>query len=100
MFLGGCSTKRQSICRGEPPKLPLTAYLTPAGWRERWQRILGGAKSVYTLAKCRRHLKPFGLIDFKKEALRLYLDINLMIAQGDRTGLRHVLHHLLVNPKC
>jgi hypothetical protein len=27
---------------------------------------------------------------FKKDAIRLYTDINRMTASGDRTGLRHV----------
>ena len=35
--------------RGEPPPLPLTAWVTPSGWKARWGRWLGGAKSMYTL---------------------------------------------------
>ena len=39
--------------RGTPPRLPLTAYVTPSGWKQIWQRFLNSAKSLYTLAKCK-----------------------------------------------
>lgn len=45
---------------------------------------------MYTVAKCKRNLDGFNLPTFKEEALRMYIDINRMIAQGDRNGLRHV----------
>jgi len=32
--------------KGEPPRLPLSAWVTPSGWKERWRRWLNGAKSV------------------------------------------------------
>lgn len=38
--------------RGTPPPLPWSAYLTRAGWAERWRRFMSGVKSLYTLAKC------------------------------------------------
>ena len=39
--------------RGTPPRLPLTAYVTPSGWKQIWHRFLNSAKSLYTLAKCK-----------------------------------------------
>ena len=79
-----------SGCRGPPPKLPWTAYFSVSGWRERYQRFLSGVKSIYTLAKCKRRVEGFELPKFKAEALRIYTDVNRMIAEGDRNGLRHV----------
>lgn len=38
--------------RGQPPRLPLTAYFTLAGWKEVWRRFMSNVKSLYTLAKC------------------------------------------------
>lgn len=32
--------------KGEPPRLPLSSWVTPSGWKERWRRWLSGAKSV------------------------------------------------------
>ena len=42
--------------RGEPPQLPLSSWVSLSGYRERWRRLLGGVKSMYTLAKCRKHI--------------------------------------------
>lgn len=38
--------------RGLPPRLPLTAYFTIAGWKEVWRRFMSNVKSLFTLAKC------------------------------------------------
>lgn len=84
--------KEDACCRGEPPGIPWKAYFTKRGWKERWRRLLGGAKSVYTVAKCKRNLPDFDLKSFKSEAIKLYTDINSAVAVGDRTKLRHVSH--------
>lgn len=39
--------------RGVPPRLPLTAYFTLAGWKEVGRRFLGQCKSLYTIGKCK-----------------------------------------------
>ncbi len=39
--------------RGVPPRLPLTAYFTLAGWKELGRRFLGQCKSLYTIGKCK-----------------------------------------------
>ena len=39
--------------KGDPPRLPFSSWFTPSGWKERWRRGLGGAKSMYTVAKCK-----------------------------------------------
>lgn len=76
--------------RGNKPPIPWRAYLRTAGWKERWARVVGGARFFYTLAKCRKHL-GMDSKGFKKDAIRLYTDINRMTAAGDRTGLRHLI---------
>lgn len=38
--------------RGVPPRLPLKAYVTVAGWKEVWRRFMSQVKSLFTLAKC------------------------------------------------
>ena len=53
------------MLRGEPAPLPWAAWVSRAGWAERKQRFLASAKSIYTLAKLRKHLKPWSLPDFK-----------------------------------
>lgn len=50
---------------------------------------------MYTMAKCKRNISGFDLAQFKAEALKLYADINRMVAEGDRSGLRHVGHYCL-----
>ena len=58
-----------------------------AGWKERWKRFMGGVKSVYTMAKCKRHLSGFDLASFKSQVSKLYENVNRMLAEGDRSGL-------------
>lgn len=76
--------------RGDKPPIPWRAYLGKAGWKEKWARFLGGVRFLYTVAKCRKHLKTDAL-GFKAEAIQLYSDINRMTAANDRTGLRHLI---------
>lgn len=77
--------------KGEPPRLPLISWFTISGWKERWRRALGGAKSLYTVSKCKKNVPDFGLPAFKEEALQLYETICRMLAEGDRTGLRQLV---------
>lgn len=80
----------RSMCRGDPPPLPASSWFTVQGYRDRWKRFIGGAKSMYTLAKCRKHVPGFSLPSFKADVLRVYEDACLGIARGDRTLLRQV----------
>ena len=77
-------------CRGDPPPLPLSSWFTVQGYRDRWKRFIGGAKSMYTLAKCRKYVPGFSLPGFKADVLRIYEDACSGIARGDRTLLRQV----------
>lgn len=78
--------------RGEPPKLPLLkSWLTPTGWKARWKRWMSSIKSIYTLAKVRRHVPDWTLFGFKKEAFDLYTRVCAALASGDRTELRHLV---------
>ena len=52
-------------CRGDPPRLPWSAVLRLSGWQEWRKRFIGSLKSMYTLAKLKRHLKPWSLPQFK-----------------------------------
>ena len=76
------------MCRGDLPPLPWGSLLTIQGYRHRWKRFIGAAKSMYTLAKCRKYVPGFGLPAFKADALRLYEDACSGIARRDRTLLR------------
>ena len=51
---------------------------------------MGGAKSMYTISRCRKHLKPWSLPAFKTDALRLYMEVCAAQAAGDRTALKQV----------
>ena len=42
--------------------------LTLSGWREWRRRFMGSVRSMYTLAKLRKHLKPWSLPQFKVRA--------------------------------
>ena len=77
--------------RGEPPPLPLTAWVTPSGWKARWSRWVGGAKSMYTLAKLRKLVPGFELGSFKGEAGSLYTSTCAALASADRPLLRDLL---------
>lgn len=79
-----------TVCRGDPPPLPASSWLTIQGYRDRWKRFIGGAKSMYTLAKCRKYVPGFSLPGFKADVLRIYEDACSGIARGDRTLLRQV----------
>ena len=84
----GLLTPSASMCRGDLPPLPWASLLTVQGYRDRWKRFIGAAKSMYTLAKCRKYVPGFGLPAFKADALRLYEDACSGIARSDRTLLR------------
>lgn len=56
--------------------------------KERWRRGLGGIKSMYTLARCRKFVPGFNLPGFKADVLRLYEDVCRGIAEDDLTTLR------------
>jgi len=53
-------------------------------------RRMGGAKSMYTISRCRKHLKPWNLPAFKTDALKLYTEVCAAQAAGDRTALKQV----------
>lgn len=52
---------------------------------------MSNIKSIYTLAKVRRHVPNWTLIGFKKEAFDLYSKVCAALASGDRTELRHLV---------
>jgi len=74
--------------RGDPPKLSLLSLLTVDGIRERWKRLVGRAKSVYTLAKCKKDMEGFDLRKFKEEVGEIHEKICTLHARGDLTELR------------
>eukprot|EP00951_Prasinocladus_malaysianus_P036118 scaffold377691_cov39-Prasinocladus_malaysianus.AAC.1 len=53
--------------RGPNPRLPLSSWFTPSGWRTRWQRfpspsihvlqIMAEVRGIYALASCTRNIK-------------------------------------------
>ena len=77
--------------KGELKKLPFSAWFTPLGWRQRWNRWLHSLKSIYTLAKIRRNMKEFSMPLFKKEAISIYERVCAALASGDRTKLRQLV---------
>jgi large subunit ribosomal protein L45 len=77
--------------KGEPPSLPLSAWVTPTGWRDRWKRWMGGVKSIYTIAKLRKNVEGWSLPGFKEDALNLYKQACTALAAGDRTALRQLV---------
>lgn len=77
--------------KGEAPSLPLSAWVTAGGWRERWRRWMGGVKSIYTIAKLRKNVDGWSLPGFKEEALALYKQACTALAAGDRTALRQLV---------
>ncbi len=76
--------------KGPRPSLPLLSLFTAAGWRERWQRLLGRVKNVYALAKVKKDVPNWTLPSFKTEACELYRQVCAAIAAGDQNALRHV----------
>ncbi len=51
---------------------------------------MNSAKSMYTISRCRKHLKPWSLAAFKADALKLYAEVCARQAAGDRTALKQV----------
>jgi large subunit ribosomal protein L45 len=76
--------------RGEPPRLPLSAWVTPGGWRERWRRWVAGVKSLYAVSKCSRLIPGWTLPGFKADALAVYQEACAALAAGDLTSLRQL----------
>ena len=76
---------------GDPPAQPLSSWVTPSGWRLRWRRWVSGAKSMYSLAKCKRLVPGWTLPSFKREALGVYEATCRALAAGDRGALRRAL---------
>ena len=77
------------FCRGKPPKLRWSDYLSRKGWAERRRRILDGARSMYAIATIRRRLK-LKVADFKEAAIELYYRVNVSLYRSDNTALRQV----------
>ncbi|KAL4860079.1 putative 39S ribosomal protein L45 [Chlorella vulgaris] len=77
--------------RGVPPNLPLTAYFTPSGWKEVWRRFVGHAKSLFTVARAKKFIPGFSRTSIKQESLEIYKDVCRLLAEGDKTELRHLV---------
>eukprot|EP00887_Chlorella_sp_A99_P000779 scaffold5.g779.t1 len=81
--------------KGDLPPLPLSSWFTIAGWKERWRRALGGAKSMYTVAKCKKHVPGWSLPSFKEESLRVvapavFADMKRQLKQREEGGWARV----------
>ena len=88
-----CMIDHQTTARGELAPLPWKAWVTRAGWSERKQRFLASVKSIYTLAKLRKHLKPWGLPQFKVRPCSVcYLHCQLL-PRGRWAGILQGLAH-------
>ena len=59
---------------------------------------MGGAKSMYTISRCKKHLKPWSMPAFKTDALKLYIDVCAAQAAGDRTALKQVCYACILDP--
>lgn len=77
--------------KGALPRLPLSSWVTPSGWKERWRRWMSNFKSVYTLSKVRKNVKGWTLPGFKEEALKIYTEACGALAAADRTALRQLV---------
>ena len=72
------------VRRGEQSPLPLSSWATLPGYRERWRRTISGLKSMYTLAKCRKHIAggaSTGLLCYCHAA------VNCMLGSGRTPGV-------------
>mmetsp|Transcript_32105 Transcript_32105/g.91034 ORF Transcript_32105/g.91034 Transcript_32105/m.91034 type:complete len:215 (+) Transcript_32105:629-1273(+) len=76
------------IYQGPKPRQPLISWFTVAGWKERYQRIIGEIKNLYALARCTKDIKGFSMRTFKTDVLELYKKINEHFAAGELTLLR------------
>lgn len=73
---------------GPLPWIPASAFLGAAGWREFYRRSLGRVRNVNALAKVSK-IPGWTLAKFKAEAMDTYTAVNVAIAAGDETVLRH-----------
>ena len=76
--------------KGPPAPLPLTALVTPSGWRLRWSRWKDSFKSMYSLSRLKKHVKGWHLKSFKMESLDVYKKTCQALAAGDISTLRHL----------
>lgn len=75
---------------GPGPRLQVGDFLSQAGVKAVWQRLLGKVKNVYTLAKVKKDVPGWTLSGFKQQAQRMYGEISGAMAAGDRGALRPV----------
>lgn len=52
---------------------------------------MSGAKSIYTVSKCKKLVPGWTLPAFKEEALAVHAEVCALLAAGDRTGLRQLV---------
>ncbi|CAM6105102.1 unnamed protein product [Calypogeia fissa] len=82
---------------GEPYKKPLPPlpilrrWFTTEGWKRRKQSFMGMIKTAYTVAKLRQKTKGYSQQRFYQEASDLYKQINVALAEGERTALRQLV---------
>ncbi|BBN04008.1 large subunit ribosomal protein L45 [Marchantia polymorpha subsp. ruderalis] len=75
-----------------PPPLPfLRRWFTKEGWARKKQSFMGMVKTSYTIAKLRQKTKGYSQQKFYQEASDLYKQINVALAEGERTTLRHLV---------
>lgn len=75
-----------------PPPLPiLRRWFTKEGWKRRKQSFMGMIKTSYTIAKLRQKTKGYSQQRFYQEASDLYKQINVGLAEGERTTLRQLV---------
>lgn len=95
-----CSNLLAEPYKGTPPPLPWSSLVSAAGWRERWDRLIGKVKNTYALAKCTKHVPGFKVPAFKDEALLIYEKVCKALADGDLTELRkHVSPRVFTDMK-
>lgn len=67
----------------------LQRWFTRSGWRRTKEDMIMELKNAYAIAKLRKRV-GYSKNKFYEEAVQLYREINILIANGDKTSLRKI----------
>ncbi|CAA6654066.1 unnamed protein product [Spirodela intermedia] len=65
-------------------------WFTPSGWRRTKEDMIMELKNAYTVARLRKKT-GYSRKEFYQEALKLYKEINIQLASGDKASLRKLV---------
>ncbi|CAM6082832.1 unnamed protein product [Calypogeia fissa] len=91
LYMGSPGIIGEPYKKPSPPLPILRRWFTMEGWKRRKQSFMAMIKTAYTVAKLRQKTKGYSQQRFYQEASDLYKQINVALAEGERTALRQLV---------